>query len=160
MCRSLRRLLPSDGVEMMWAYRALMIAAVVMGLASDSWAAYPFRGHPACPWYSSGHTWKEYLVGKYGGPSPRFSIKFDHLSHNIGMINAGRCYTVIFENNRWHVAGPVAGQNRSNPADYGGVDPQDGKMSIWGAIMTFDDDGRVFNDQDGLIGTMQCRIGC
>jgi hypothetical protein len=143
----------------MWTFRAIVISALAMGLASDSWA-YLFRGLPACPWYSPSHTWTEYLAGKYGiKPSPRFSIKFDHLSHNIGNIQAGRCYTVGFENDRWYVAGPVAGQNRSNADNYGGANPQDGKMNIWGVIMTFDNEGHVFGDQDGLIGTMKCTIG-
>jgi len=35
----------------MWTFRAIVISALAMGLASDSWA-YLFRGLPACPWYS------------------------------------------------------------------------------------------------------------
>jgi hypothetical protein len=145
---------------MMRTCTAIALAAMMAGLIGDA-HAYVFRGRPECPTHHPGNGWKDYIAGKYSarpGASP-FSVKFDRINRNIGPLTAGRCYSVAYVGDAWHVLGWDDVQKKVELLQRTGGDPQDYKMNLWGRIFTFNEAGELFDDQFGLVGTLKCELG-
>jgi hypothetical protein len=119
--------------------------------------------------------------GSVGPPSSSFremltqgrplTIKMDHLTGCIGSILRDGLYTVSYVRQRrgWIAEGdhgdgacPPKTRDRISNDSYScdkfprlcNVIPEDRKLVIWGVTFTFDDQGRVFADGTGRVGTI------
>lgn len=119
---------------------------------------YVYHGSPNCPWYNLGHTWKDYFMGKYGDqPYVRFTVLFDHLTHNIGTIHAGSRFTMTRGGGVWTASGTnVFGEFKT--VGYSNGDPAKYQLSVWGALLNYNEAGQIFLNKE-LVGTLKCGIG-
>jgi hypothetical protein len=102
------------------------------------------------------------MAGEYGQQHGRvhFSIKFDHLKHNIGTLAAGQCYTATTDGKgSWNVSGYNVAQRKSVLDPRQGDPPSTGRMNIWGRVFTFDEAGAVYDAEFGRVGTLKCDLG-
>jgi hypothetical protein len=122
--------------------------------------AYVLQGRPNCPDNFAGqprHTWQDYMLGKYGDGTRAFSIRFDHAKSPVGTLQPNACYTVVHEPGMWSTTG------KGDPAPVltpeAGADPARETMNIRGRIMRFNENGQVFDNEFGYVGTLSCHIG-
>jgi hypothetical protein len=136
-----------------------LIAAIALCLIPSVSESYVLKGRPSCPWYSPGHTWSDFLQGKYGDGYPLFSIRFDHAKAAFGGLKPNTCYAVSYDSGRWITTNRDDTGRTSPPPSYGGGDPAQKEMNIKGRIMKFNEGGQVFDQEFGLVGTLKCGIG-
>lgn len=131
-------------------------------------SAQIFKGRPNCPNNNAAYTWQDYLTGKSPEKEAAFTVRFDHLERNIGTIAAGTCYTVVVKNSgrAWSASGynairrmAVGDTDGKGHIQWRPGDASKFEMNIWGAPFKFDNDGHVFEERLGLVGTMICAIG-
>jgi hypothetical protein len=135
---------------------SLLFSCVLLITTTGVSQSYVYQGSPNCPWNSPTHTWKDFFLGKYGD-QPRFTVRFDHLTHNIGTIPAGSRYTVVRTNGAWGAGGPKVGGG-NNYAAYSNGDPAQYQLSVWGALFGYNEGGQVYWNKE-LVGTLRCGIG-
>jgi hypothetical protein len=124
--------------------------------------AHLYKGLPYCPTYAKSNSWAKFMAGEYGlsAGTVHFSIKFDHINHDIGTIAAGRCYTASTNGKGyWNVSGYNVAQKQSVSDTRQGDPSSTYRMNVWGRTFTFDETGAVYDSEFGRVGTMKCDIG-
>jgi hypothetical protein len=140
---------------------SLLLGVVLIISTTSISPSYVYKGSPNCPfaWQDQPrHTWKDFFMGKYGDtPWIMFTVKFDHLTHNIGTIPAGSSFTMARQGGVWTASGKnVFGDNKS--VGYANGDPEKYELSVWGALLKYNEAGQVYLDKE-LVGSLRCGIG-
>lgn len=73
----------------------------------------------------------------------------------MGTLKAGETYEVRYFDGKYITTGFNEGSRKVITATYGGANPEEGKISLWGRVYTFTDWGNIFDPQFGLVGTLR-----
>lgn len=73
----------------------------------------------------------------------------------MGTLKAGETYQVTYSGSKYTTRGFSEGTNSVISATYGNANPDEGKISLWGRVYTFDASGNVYDPQFGLVGTLR-----
>lgn len=98
--------------------------------------------------------------------SDRFTVRFDKVKNKfndigwtgntdpMGRLMAGLAYQVTYIGRQYTTRGYNESTKSQTSATYGNANPDDGEISLWGRIYTFDDKGNVYDPEYGLVGTL------
>lgn len=97
----------------------------------------------------------------------KFTVAFDQVgtkfndsswtgdSDPMGTLKAGETYHVTFTGGNFATRGFNETRKGEVIATYSNANLDDGKISLWGRVYTFDENGHVFDPVYGLVGTLQ-----
>lgn len=73
----------------------------------------------------------------------------------MGTLKAGETYQVTYSSSKYTTRGFNEGTNSVISATYSNAKPDEGKISLWGRVYTFDGNRNVYDPQFGLVGTLR-----
>lgn len=74
---------------------------------------------------------------------------------HMGTLKAGETYHVTFIDGKFTTRGFNEGSNKEVIATYNNANLDDGKISLWGRVYTFDENKYVYDPEYGLVGTLR-----
>ncbi len=96
-----------------------------------------------------------------------FTVTFDQVGNKfddspwggttdpMGTLKAGETYEVKYFDGKYTTRGLNEGSGKVMTATYGGAKPEEGKISLWGRIYTFNAWGSVTDPEFGVVGTLR-----
>ena len=133
--------------------------------------------HPECPLVNQENSWRDYIVGRVasgGGAeeekSNYFSVQFDNMAgirdakeyagrdDPLGALWKGSCYTVFYDRGRgdWWVSGYNEQKAEGGLWKSSGANPENYRISLWGRIFEYNEDGQIIDGEYGHVGNLRC----
>jgi len=78
-------------------------------------------------------------------------------SDPMGTIKCGESYRVTYRGGTWSVTGYNEGTRKVGTWAYKNANPRQNRMSIWGRVYSFTNNGDVYDQQYGRVGTIRMR---
>jgi len=78
-------------------------------------------------------------------------------SDPMGTLKCGETYRVTYRGGTWSVTGYNEGTRKVGTWAYKNVDPRQNRMNIWGRVYSFSNNGDVYDQQYGRVGTIRMR---
>ncbi len=104
---------------------------------------------------SSSFNWKEHILS---GKSFKIVLAYtnfdDPESANgpLGSIKAGNTYSCTYKSSQFTCYGYNQSTHGNGSWTYSNANPDNGEISVWGRVFTFNTDGEVYDSQYGLVG--------
>jgi len=104
---------------------------------------------------SSSFNWKEHILS---GKSFKIVLAYtnfdDPESANgpLGSIKAGNTYSCTYKSSQFTCYGYNQSTHGNGSWTYSNANPNNGEISVWGRVFTFNTDGEVYDSQYGLVG--------
>ena len=73
----------------------------------------------------------------------------------MGTLKAGQSYQVTYFQGQYITRGFNEGKNAVISAAYSNANPDEGLISLWGRLYSFDGKGNVYDPEFGIVGTLR-----
>ena len=120
--------------------------------------------------YADSLLWISYIENGVGGS--KFEVIFDethdkfddsnytgsYRTDPLGNIKGGETYTCEYVNQSFTCSGFNQGSGANGSWTYGGKNPRNNEISLWGVVFIFNGKGEVYHKDWGLVGHLKTKI--
>jgi hypothetical protein len=95
------------------------------------------------------NAWTNYICDGYS-----FSVALTKINKPMGNLQGGETYKVTYtpSTKEFTCTGYAISSGKRITAVYSNADPNKREISLWGRVYTFDEDGKVYDRDFGLVG--------
>jgi hypothetical protein len=95
-------------------------------------------------------SWKEDILN-----GRHFTVVLSPNSPNMGTIRGGETYMCHYHEGGFTCSGYNLAARGNHTATYSNANPTQNRISVWGRVFSYNNDGEVFDAQHGLVGTLR-----